>query len=271
MLRWRIESTRTNEMFMPTAALTGTQSPTLAVYSALQRAFDHFNRTLFEDQLEPCLLTLRSSSRHHGYHHKGRFVDAGGRRLDEIGLNPGYFALSPAEELLSTLVHEMVHHWQEQLGRPSAGNAHNRQWAERMEAIGLIPTQTGLPGGPKTGNRMTHYIAPDGLFLVSCRELIDSGWALRWFDRHLPAPPDSGRQRLLALAEAGIVVPMGEAPVVALEATDAEGDAVLPPPPRRGSDRVRSHCEQCGAKAWAGRETLLVCGRCGTAMVWVDA
>jgi hypothetical protein len=29
-----------------------------------------------------------------------------------------------------------------------------------MESIGLVPSNTGLPGGKRTGQQMTHYIMP---------------------------------------------------------------------------------------------------------------
>lgn len=64
----------------------------------------------------------------------------------------------------STLVHEMCHLWQEDFGKPSRGGYHNRQWADKMIQVGLMPTDTGEPGGQLTGQRVTHYIIPDGKF-----------------------------------------------------------------------------------------------------------
>ena len=58
----------------------------------------------------------------------------------------------------STLVHEMCHLWQEDFGKPSRGGYHNRQWADKMIQVGLMPTDTGEPGGQLTGQRVTHYI-----------------------------------------------------------------------------------------------------------------
>jgi hypothetical protein len=40
-----------------------------------------------------------------------------------------------------------------------------------MLAVGLIPSDTGKPGGKQTGQRMTHYIEPEGQFDRACREL----------------------------------------------------------------------------------------------------
>jgi hypothetical protein len=40
-----------------------------------------------------------------------------------------------------------------------------------MEEVGLIPSDTGQPGGKKTGQRMTHYVDPDGLFQQAFNQL----------------------------------------------------------------------------------------------------
>jgi len=81
---------------------------------------------------------------------------------DEIALNSGTFAQRTDEEILSTLVHEMVHHWQGHFGKPGRGRYHNHQWADKMEALGLVPTHTGLPGGRKVGQLVTHSIVAGG-------------------------------------------------------------------------------------------------------------
>lgn len=143
-----------------TSGPTTPVDPTTQLYGALQRAFLHFNDELFAGKLPPCLITLRSSHPHHGYHHKDRFVDKNGRTADELGLHPGFFTLRPVEEVLSTLVHEMVHHWQDTFGKPSRSNPHNAEWAEKMRSVGLEPTSTGLPGGKPTGQGVSHYILP---------------------------------------------------------------------------------------------------------------
>lgn len=155
-------------------------SPTLDFYAQLQRAFDHFNEQLFDGKLPPCLITLRSSYRHYGYHHADRFVNKQGQTLDELGLHPGFFTLRPVEEVLSYLVHEMVHHWQDRLGQPSKSNPHNKEWAQKMREVGLEPSSTGLPSGKDTGQSMSHYIQPDGRFIKSCRELLAKRATGRW-------------------------------------------------------------------------------------------
>jgi hypothetical protein len=76
---------------------TDTSTPTQALYNALQQAFDHFNRDLFEGELPHCMITLSSANKTHGYHHSERFVSASGDVIDEIGIHPGYFTLESTE------------------------------------------------------------------------------------------------------------------------------------------------------------------------------
>ena len=65
-------------------------------------------------------------------------------------MNPDHFGRSD-EEILSTLVHEMAHVWQQTHGRPPRRCYHDREWAAKMREIGLQPSTTGQPGGQKRG------------------------------------------------------------------------------------------------------------------------
>lgn len=244
------------------SAQTDARSPTLALYGTLQRAFDHFNAELFDGRLPPCLISLRSSSRVYGYHHARRFIAPDGTQIDELGLHPGFFTLQPVEEVLSTLVHEMVHHWQRHQGTSTPSNPHNKEWASKMETLGLAPSNSGLPGGRQTGRSMSHYIAPGGAFIASCRRLVEAGFALPWLDRHTPAPVEYATHRQAALQAAGIDLPLSAPPSVALPPDGDGGAPLVPPPPRREKDRVRFACERCDTKAWARPETSLLCGTC---------
>lgn len=247
--------------------MSSTKSPTVEFYASLQHAFDHFNDNLFEGKLPPCLLTLRSSSRHFGYHHRDRFVNSEGEKLDELGLHPGFFTLRPAEEVLSTLVHEMVHHWQDCVGQPSKSNPHNREWAMKMREIGLEPSSTGLPGGKDTGQHVSHYIRPNGLFIKVCRELVLGGFRLQWFDRHVPRAPVNFQDRQEGLEKAGMAVEISAPPIYALADLAAGSTLVVQPPPVKTVDRIRYLCSVCGIRAWAANEVLLLCGACAVPMV----
>ncbi len=241
-------------------------SPTRIFYEALQSAFDHFNAELFKSELPNCLITLRSASRVYGYYHADRFVSPGGDQIDEIGLHPGFFTLRSIESVLSTLVHEMIHHWQEYFGTPTPTNAHNQEWANKMESLGLMPSGTGLPGGKKTGRSVSHHIIPDGVFLASCRKLVESGFVIPWLDRHLPAEPESQVVVAQALRDAGVEYEASPPPVARLPEEIEGKAAVYRPTPKKAPTREKLTCPQCANKAWVSPDTKIICGVCNVAM-----
>lgn len=245
---------------------TDNKAPSLAFYAQLQLAFEHFNERLFGSALPDCLLTLRSRGRQHGYHHAVRFVNAQGHTLDELALNPGHFTLRPPEQVLSTLVHEMVHHWQVHFGQPTRSNAHNRQWGQKMREVGLEPSSTGLPGGKTVGSSVSHFILPGGPFIAACRDLLSSGYQIPWYDRHVPRS-SSPAEVHQALERAGVAVPLSAAPVQLLTSLDSGEAAVFDPPAARPVTRIRYVCGLCGTSAWAGPRVSLVCEPCGAPLL----
>lgn len=66
--------------------------------------------------------------------------------------------------IFSILVHEQVHLWQWQYENPSRSGYHNKEWANKMEVVGLMPSHTGKEGGKRTGQHMTHYIIKGGKY-----------------------------------------------------------------------------------------------------------
>ena len=137
--------------------MTHSIDPTTLTYSVLKEAYAFFNARLFSGRLPSCLITMQRRNRTYGYFAGRRFTTRDGVEVtDEIALNPSRFAECSTEETLATLVREMVHLEQEHFGTPSRPGYHNRKWAERMGAVGLIPTATGEPGGKQTGQRVGH-------------------------------------------------------------------------------------------------------------------
>jgi hypothetical protein len=65
----------------------------------------------------------------------------------------------------------MAHQWQQDIGTPPRHGYHNGEWAQKMEEIGLIPSNTGQPGGKRTGQRMSHYIDRDGRFMAAFQKM----------------------------------------------------------------------------------------------------
>lgn len=157
--------------------------PTAAQYTAMNEAYHFFNDCLFGAELPECLITLQRKASTYGFFAGGRFGSADGETVtDEIALNPTHFRERLAQDVLSTLVHEMAHLWQHHYGRPSRLGYHNTEWAAKMQAIGLIPSDTGQPGGKTTGQRMTHYIDENGRFSQYCRELLGEGFVIPFVD-----------------------------------------------------------------------------------------
>jgi predicted SprT family Zn-dependent metalloprotease len=193
-------------------------------YEAYQFAFDHFNRTLFECKLPYCLITFQRIANGKAYFWGSTFTARHGEQLtDEIAMNPEAMD-RPDLEILSTLAHEMCHLWQHHFGKPSRSGYHNKEWAARMLAIGLIPSDTGKPGGKQTGQNMTHYIAPGGQFVRIAKRLIASGFALKW-QSHAQG---------------------------AKGATSAA----------KARSKTKYTCPQCEQNAWAKPEAHLWCGEC---------
>jgi len=157
--------------------------PTKQNYDELSHAYDFFNRRLFGGELPGCLFTLQRKSRSMGYFSFERFVNRDDTKSDEIALNPEYFATRPVEDVLSTLVHEQVHQWQRRFGTPPRRGYHDQEFAAKMEAIGLMPSNTGTPGGKTTGEKMSHYIMADGPFIHACKELLQTSFEIVWYDR----------------------------------------------------------------------------------------
>lgn len=157
-------------------------------YITLSAAFDFFNRRLFQSSLPPCLITLQRHAGARGYYSAKRFEGRGDatRFTDEIAFNPAAFEDRTDAQILSTLVHEMVHHWQAHWGKPSRNCYHNLEWAEKMEAVGLLPTDTGEPGGRRVGQRVTHCIMAGRAFDKACTELLAGGVRVEWQSRENP-------------------------------------------------------------------------------------
>lgn len=150
-------------------------------YVALDNAYKDFNLFLFAGKLPECLITLNRHPKARGFFCADRFQHRGeDRRIAEIALNPDTFDGRTDMEILSTLAHEMCHLWQHYFGKPSRGGYHNREWATKMQEIGLMPSSTGAPGGEKLGQSVSHYILPGEQFSKVAQEIIESGFSLDW-------------------------------------------------------------------------------------------
>ena len=158
--------------------------PTMQMYAFVQDAYDFFNDRLFAGKLPPCLLTLQREKNTMGYFSSNRWQGGGKQVVHEIALNPAFFITHKPLELMQTLVHEMVHLWQHEFGKPSHRAYHNTEWANKMESIGLMPSDTGEPGGKRTGQRMSDYPIEGGAFYLQCVVFAKMGYKLPFYDRY---------------------------------------------------------------------------------------
>lgn len=215
-------------MKMPHVQTSLPIKPTKDTYDRLQQAYEHFNKAMFASMLPNALITLQRRKGTFGYFAGDRFTSADGKAADEIALNPQGFADQELIDVLAILAHEMVHLWQHHFGLPGRGRYHNREWAEKMKAIGLQPTDGSAESGKETGDRITHVIVAGGAFENAARKLIARDFALIW----------------------------KEAPAIDAPAPSGAGAA----PPEKSGKRVRYVCPECDLKAWAKHEAQLLCG-----------
>jgi predicted SprT family Zn-dependent metalloprotease len=202
--------------------------PTQETYTLFSQAYDYFNKVLFNDKLTSCVITMQRKKGAYGYFWGDTWGQTHGDTItDEIALNPDSFKSRSDKEVLSTLVHEMTHLEQHHFGTPSRNGYHNKEWSKLMEAVGLIPSDTGEEGGKKTGQKMTHYVEPGGLFEMACEKLITSGFSIPW----------------QALTR------------------DLESAA------KKRASKTKYTCMSCNTNAWAKPDTNLMCGDCEIMMI----
>ena len=154
---------------------------TLTEYQGFQKAYDFFNRELFGGILPQVLVTLQRHANTRGYFSPERFSGrVSETAIHELALNPDSFIGRSDEIILSTLVHEMAHVWQQTHGRPPRRSYHDRQWAAKMLEVGLQSSNTSEPGGKETGQSMSHYILPGGRYAETFSKLAAGGFQLHW-------------------------------------------------------------------------------------------
>jgi len=202
-------------------------------YTGIEHAYAVFNDKLFGGELPDLLITYQRKAGSCGYYSPGRFERRGGQdRVPELALNPAVFRQQSDMEILQTLGHEMAHHWQFTFGKPSRSGYHNKEWAAKMERLGLMPSSTGQPGGKKVGQKMGDYVIAGGRFEAVARQLLTSGFRFNF-------------QSVEGAARAG--------------GAGGEGEGE----PKEKS-KIKYSCP-CGQNAWGKPGLEILCGKCGAA------
>lgn len=204
--------------------------PTAETYGALETAYNFFNDRLFEGRLMPCLFVMqRNKATRMGHFHAEiwQSQEVEGYSADEMSINPNTLQSRSLTDILSTLVHEMTHLEQHHFGKPSRNGYHNKEWGELMDRVGLTPSNTGEPGGKRTGQQMTHYIAEGGHFEAACAELLEGGFSIPW---------------------------------LSVDTTPEPAEA-------KPSTRAKFTCCGCGANAWGKPVLRIHCAECNLPMI----
>lgn len=218
-------------------------------FKTLDDLYQFYNEQIFEGQLPECIVNMSRKGGTNGFfapeRWRGENMDK--KIIHEISINPDYMD-RPDKEWHSTLVHEMCHLWQEDFGKPSRRNYHNKQWAAKMIDVGLMPSDTGEPGGKMTGQSMTHYVIDGGLFervfnTLKAEDL--EGLRLKY--------------RPVPVVGASIVGPIDGDPD---DDPESEGQQPREPEPRSGK-RVKYTCA-CGNNVWGRTGLWIKCDECNT-------
>jgi predicted SprT family Zn-dependent metalloprotease len=213
-------------------------NPTAKAYRVYQNAFDYINEVCFGGKLPRCLITMQRRKNVYGYFSAKRFISTNDSQIvHEIALNPTLLAERGEREGLSTLTHEMAHLWQFVEGTPSRSGYHNREWSSKMRSIGLIPSDTGKPGGKDVGHSMSDYIEDGGRFDRVCAELIAAGFVVPYVE-------------LIKIATA-------EPVTGASNYQDAIRVREI-----KAASKTRYSCPGCRTNVWGKPNLSIVCGRC---------
>jgi len=249
-------------------------------YKVFEEAYAFLNTRLFEGTLPKCLITFQRQSRLMGYVSFGRWKNKQNNSVDELAINPEYFANFPLEEILQTLCHEMVHVWQAHFGTPTRNGYHNHQWSQKMKSIGLMPSSTGRPGGQVVGQRMLDYVIEGAPFEQAVKGLIQKGFELIWVDNisitpKTPFPLTSKNVSLSASSQGDESIIQGQVKEIDLgvdmdaftaaieESLSADYPSeVVTSRPNKSSSKIKYYCSNCFSQVWGKPGLNIVCGEC---------
>ncbi len=93
-----------------------------------------------------------------------------------------------------------------------------------MQGVGLVPSDTGAPGGKEVGQKVSHYIEAGGRFDQSCAALMRKGFQLPYVERWTEGGEKTKK--------------------------------------KKAASKTRYTCQDCGLNAWAKPGVLIACVEC---------
>jgi SprT-like family len=213
----------------PVVHRTMHKSPTVEQWGAYQNAFNHLNKELFGNALPQCMLNFSRHARSKGFFASERWQKSGECR-HEISLNPDQLD-RPLIEVMSTLCHEMCHLWRNDIGKPPSAGYHDKKWAQKMEEVGLLPTDSGEPGGKKVGRKVTHCILENGKFERAFRRMPEA-YLLPW---RSPFPDETNEE---------------------VSGSEEKKEK------KSRQDKLKYSCPTCHTNCWGKDKISIYCGLC---------
>lgn len=220
--------------------------PTEKFYGLFQYIFDYYNKHLFDSKIKDLIIVITRKKKVAGHYVHNRWFHMKDSQTDELALNPHIFLKYPLIEVGQTIVHEMCHAWQFHYGKPSYRGYHNKQWAAKMIELGLMPSDTGKPGGKTTGFAMADYPIKKGRFLQVSEELINNEVFAGLYYQVNPA----------------IFQHVDESLPLSGQIKDLVAADLPPPKPNKSKVKYRCSC----SNVWGKPGLDICCNSCGEAM-----
>lgn len=203
--------------------------PTKDQFIAYQNMYDYYNDNLFSSQLPQVMLNFSREGRSiAGFVAPIKWMQ-GDNFIHELSITPNILERS-RKLVIQTLVHEMCHIWQIEFGSPSRSGYHNKEWANKMEELGLMPSNTGEPGGKKTGQKMMDYLIKGAKVDVYLNEMPEEYW--------FPITECDPKRRLMILT----------------------GNNEIQIETAKKKRKIKYTCPQCKSNVWGKPNMVLFCG-----------
>ena len=116
------------------------------IIERLQLAHADYNSTLFHDELMPIRMRISRRMKNR----LGHYMVGGNNQPAEIAVSLRHVERDPWDDVLHTLVHEMVHQWQDQVG---VGLDHGQTFRAKAREVGISARATRAPTLAATAHR----------------------------------------------------------------------------------------------------------------------
>ncbi len=204
----------------------------------LTNALEHFNHELFNGILPMHKVMAVFTRNPHiigGYFSPDKWEDDDGNPVHEIAINSNIMLNQNPVEVFGIIVHELMHFWQWELGKPTRNGYHNKEWCLYAEEIGLECYDT--QGDRTVSSQNVHTkIAKDGLTEAAIAEM-EEGMYLPY--TALPEPDNTP-------------VPQGGGGGGRKKDDDK-------PRKKRAGTRSKYTCSFCGLNVWAKTGVMIQC------------